>query len=657
MAISQTFEFQAQVPSVLRLMVESLYTQRDIFLRELISNASDALDTLRFAALTRADLMNSNDTLQIRLEVDRDLRTLSIADNGIGMTRDALISNIGTIAKSGTGELRDERDTLATPAVRNLIGRFGVGFYSAFMVAAKVSLLTRHASESAATLWESTGDGTYVIQEGEKSDRGTTVVLHLRDVDAEKGIEDYTDPWVLTRIVKQYSDFITYPILLEVEREQNVLAPSIESNQAPLTGTVERTLNSMKPLWTRRPGSVADEEYNECYKHLFHDWAVPLDKIHFDAEGTVPFQTLLFLPSKAPTDLYYAAYESGLRLYSNRVLVMEHCQDLLPRYLRFIKGVVDADLPLNISRQRLQQDCQIIRIRKHLTRKVLEVLQNIFSRDKKKYTDVWHQFGRALKEGVASDSDNRERILPLLLFQSSNDPEEPTTLAEYVTRMLPDQSDILYLTGESRTAVENSPQLEKVKDHGHEVLYLTEGVDELLLQYLHEFDGHKLKSVAKGQILLGTAEEKEREKQQLEALQNEYQGLTELLQKMLDRHVKRVCLTNRLTSSAVCLVVDEHDYSPMLERVLHKDGDAPKQRRVMELNPQHPLISRLLARYHNDPNDLALGDAAHTLFGLALVAEGSPLVDCARFSRAATAVLERAFSENTESIYEVRSSS
>jgi molecular chaperone HtpG len=465
-AATETLAFQAETKALLHLVTHSLYTEKDIFLRELISNASDALDRLRFESLTNHDLLEGNDRFEIRLEVDRARRTLTISDSGIGMSREQVIENIGTIAKSGTAELRrllEEKGTAEDAAA--LIGQFGVGFYSAFMVADRVRLITRPAGGSVAVEWQSEGDGTYSIRESEKAERGTSITLYLKNPDPDAGIQDFTDSWRLSAIIKKHSDFIAYPIILKRERTQDADPKEVVVEDS--------TVNSMKPLWTRSPAEVKPEDYTEFYKHLSNDWTEPLRVIHFRAEGTFEYDALLYIPTKAPYDLYYAGAERGLRLFAKRVMIMEKCEDLLPHYLRFMKGVVDArDLPLNISRQRLQQDHHISRMRKRLTTKVLDSLTEMFEKDRDRYLNVWKEFGPAIKEGVSSDFDNKDRLIPLLLFASSQDPQELTTVKDYVARMKPEQEQIYYMTGESTTMIENSPHLEAIRERGYEVLYM-----------------------------------------------------------------------------------------------------------------------------------------------------------------------------------------
>ena len=640
MAVSaQEFQFQAETTQLLELMIHSLYTNKEIFLRELISNASDALDRLRFEALTNPELLAGSDKYEIRLEVDKAARRLSVYDTGIGMSRDEVIANIGTIAKSGTRELRKKMaEGQPDQMLAEFIGQFGVGFYSAFMVADKVTLVTRRAGESAATSWESTGEGTYKLAEAERPERGTTITLDLKPADPENGIEDFADEWVLSRVVKKYSDFIGYPIILKYEREESPFDEDgrPKDKDTPRTIVVEnKTLNSMKPIWTRPRSEVTDGEYAEFYRHISDDWADPFETISLKAEGTVEYQALLFIPAKASNDLFYHGVGSGLRVYAKKVMIIKQCEELLPRYLRFIKGIVDsADLPLNISRQMLQQDRHVAQIRNWLTRKVLKVLDEMNEKNFDRYLEFWGQFGRALKEGVSSDYDNKEKILPLLLFQSSNDPEKLTTLQGYVERMKEGQEDIYYLTGESRSVVENSPHLEAFKENGYEVLYLVEPVDELLVQSLMDYQGKKLKSAAKGTVKFGSEQEKAKADSEFKQKEEETAGFLEFLQKSLDEHVKQVRLSSRLISSPACLVGTEMDYSPQLERLLQKGkGGGPKSRRILELNPNHEIFIKMHERFSNNDKDSLVSNSAELLYGYALLAEGSELPDPARFNR------------------------
>lgn len=635
----ESFQFQAETTQLLHLMIHSLYTQKEIFLRELISNASDALDRLRFESLTKPELVPNEHKYEIRLKPDGAARTLTVSDTGIGMNRQELIEHIGTIARSGTRELRKHvKESQSAELVAESIGQFGVGFYSAFMVADKVTITTRRAGETVATQWESTGNGTYTLAEVEKESCGTDIALHLKPIDAESGLEDFTDRWKLSMIIHKYSDFIAYPIIYEGPAQE----PG-EPEEADKPSVESKPLNSMKPLWTRSRTEVNESDYNDFYKHLSNDWSEPLKVLQLKAEGAFEYEALLFIPSQAPHDLFYHAGEMGLRLYARRVMVMDKCEDLLPRYLRFIRGVVDStDLPLNISRQRLQQDRHITQIRKWLTRKVLDALVDLQEKDTEKYLKFWDQFGRALKEGVGSDYDNREKLLPLLLFESSNDPKKLTTLKSYVERMKPEQSEILYLTGESRQVLENSPHLESVKEKAYEVLYLVDPVDELLVQHLHDFEGKQLKSVTKGKASWGTDAEKQGLEEQLKKKEEEYADFLLASQKKLDQYVKQIRFSTRLVNSPACLVTEEHEYSPNLERLLQKGkGGGPKQRRIMELNSDHPIIARLFERFKANSEDPAVNDSMDLLFQLALLAEGSEVADPVRLNQLALDLLNK----------------
>jgi len=636
--VIENFQFQAETAQLLNLMIHSLYTQREIFLRELVSNASDALDRFRFEALTNTGLVPAGHEYEIRLKPDLTARTLTVSDTGIGMSRQELIDHIGTIARSGTQELRKRvKESQSAEALAELIGQFGVGFYSAFMVSDRVVIVTRRAGEASATRWESTGNGAYTLADAEKPNPGTDITLHLKKPDAENGIEDYTDRWKLAMIVHKYSDFIAYPIIYQGPAQE----PGEDDTKEIKIET--KTLNSMKPIWTRGRSEVSDSDYKDFYKHLSSDMTEPLKVLPLKAEGAFEYEALLFIPSHAPYDLFYHAAESGLKLYARRVMVMDKCEELLPRYLRFIKGVVDSsDLPLNISRQRLQQDRHISQIRKWLTRKVLDTLAEMKEKEPDKYLTFWGEFGKAMKEGVGSDYDNKDKLLPLLLFESSNDPAKLSTLKEYVERMKPEQSEIFYLTGESRKVIENSPHLEAPKQRSYEVLFLSEPVDELLVQSLYEFEGHKLKSVTKGKVHLGTEEERKAQDEQIKKKEEEYSAFLQASQKKLDQYIKQIRLSTRLVASPACLVTEEHEYSPHLERLLQKGkGAGAKQRRIMELNPDHPLICRLYERFQANAEDLVVGDSMEILVDLALLSEGSEVADPVRLNQLTMDLLQK----------------
>jgi molecular chaperone HtpG len=614
---SETFQFQAEARQLLELMIHSLYTNKEIFLRELISNASDALDRLRFESLSNPELLGPDDRLEILLEPDAKARTLTIHDNGIGMSRDEVINNIGTIAKSGTREvLNSLKANASSELLTSLIGQFGVGFYSAFMVAERVVLITRRAGDEKATQWESTGDGSYVITDARKFSRGTSITLHLKTFTEDDQVEDFSEKTVIAEIVKRYSDFVSYPIRIKDD---------------------DKPLNSMKPIWTRPRSEVTEEEYKEFYKHISHDWNEPMKMWSFRAEGRSEYQALLYVPSEPPMDLYYQSGKFGLHLYVRRVLIMEFCQDLLPSYLRFIRGVVDsADLPLNVSRQRLQEDRHIVQIRKWLTRRVLDSLDEMARNEGDAYTKLWKNFGRALKEGVTFDSENKDRLIALFRFESTADPEKLSSLSEYVARMKPDQKAIYFMYGPSRRAIEHSPHLEAFQAKGYEVLLMVDPVDEMVSQWIWEFEGKKLKSVAKGLADL----EDDRD---LSAKARELSSLMDMLQKKLDAEVQQVRLSGRLTSSPACLVVGEGQMSPSFEKLIQQTtGERSSQKRIMEINPDHELVVRMRSRMEQNPEDPILGDFADILFGYALLAEGSEVSEPRRFNEALLRVIGKA---------------
>ncbi len=627
MSTAETLQFQAEAKQVLDLMIHSLYTNKEIFLRELISNASDALDRLRVESLTNPDLLGKDELFEITIESDADARTVTVHDSGIGMSRDEVVEHIGTIAKSGTRELLESLKGKSGDLAEKMIGQFGVGFYSTFMVADSVSLLTRRAGDDKATLWKSTGDGQYTLSEGEKFRRGTSITLHLKPVDTESGLEDFTEEWIVKRIVKQYSDFVTYPIEF---RPTGKDADKKEEDKE--TGPI----NSMKPIWARPPSEVTEDEHKEFYKHVSHDWNEPLKHFAFKAEGRIEYQALLYLPSQAPMDLFFDTGKFGLQLYVRRVLIMDNCEDLLPRYLRFVKGLVDSsDLPLNISRQRLQEDRHITQIRKWITKKIIDTLGDMFRNDRENYTTLWTHFGRVIKEGVGFDFENKDKLTPLLLFASSHDKENLTSLKDYANRMKSDQDEIFYLTGESRSRIENSPHLEAFKARDLEVLFLSDPVDELMVQSLTEFDGKKLKSVGKGTVSLGSDEEQNTARKDLNAKAIDHVDLLGLLKAKLEKHVKEVRLSNRLTDSPACLVVAEEDFSPHLQRILQaQQGNSPEQLRILELNPDHDIVKKLQARVTANKDDPAINEFADLLFGYAMIAEGSELPDPTQFNHA-----------------------
>lgn len=637
-------EFQAETKELLDLMIHSIYSNKDIFLRELISNSSDALDKLRFEALTRPELVAPGEPEPaILLESDAAARTLTINDNGIGMSREEVVKLIGTIAKSGTREFitalkeNKDKDSLLPP---ELIGQFGVGFYSTFMVADKVTLVTRKAGEDKATRWESSGDGTYTIEEAERPIHGTSITLHLKPEDSEDGMHDYAQEWTLRSIVKKYSDFVAYPIQMDVTRteiERDEDGKPVEGAQEQSVTTRE-TLNSMKAIWTRPQSEVSEEEYNEFYKHIAHDWNEPLKTVWTRIEGTFEAQALLFIPAKAPFDLFYRDANRGIQLYVKRVFIMDDCKELMPNYLRYVKGVVDSeDLSLNISREILQQDRQIQAIRKRLVKKILSTLDDLKLNDAEKYRTFWQEFGRVMKEGIFEDETNREALLNLALFQSTGHESELTGLKDYIGRMKREQDTIYYMTGESRRTLENSPHLEAFKEKGYEVLLLTDPVDEVWVQSVFEFDGKKFQSVGKGTVELGSEDEKKQAEAERQEKEQQYKSLLACMAGKLSEYVKEVRLSNRLTQSPSCLVGNQSDMTPQMEQLLKAmNQEVPKVLRILELNPKHALLEKLQNVFAKNAEDPALGDYAYLLYGQALLSEGGQLPDPAKFSRLVT---------------------
>ncbi|OZD73538.1 molecular chaperone HtpG [Rhodococcus sp. 06-1059B-a] len=625
-------EFQAETRQLLDLMVHSIYSNKDSFLRELISNASDALDKLRLESYRNKDLDVDVSDLHIELDIDKEARTLTIRDNGIGMTRDEVIDLIGTLAKSGTAEVRKKlKEAKDAAASEELIGQFGIGFYSTFMVAEKVSLLTRKAGETSATRWESTGEGTYEISDVDGAPQGSSITLHLKPTDEEDHLYDYASESKIKQLVKKYSDFIAWPIRIDVEK-------TVKATEEGAEDTVEietQTINSQKALWTRPKDEVSDEEYKEFYKHVSHAWDEPLEVIPFKAEGTFEYQALLFIPSQAPFDLFMREGKSGVHLYVKRVFIMDDSEELLPEYLRFVKGVVDAqDLSLNVSREILQQDRQIRAIRRRLTRKVLSTVKELQSENAEKYQTFWSQFGRALKEGLISDADNRETLLSVSSFASTNSEEGLTTLAEYVDRMKGGQEQIYYMTGESRQQIESSPHMEAFKARGIEVLLLTDSVDEVWVGNVPEFDGKSFQSISKGEVDLDTEEEKKDAEAKREEQDKEFEELLKWLTETLSEDVKEVRLSTRLTTSPACVVGDEFSFSPQLEKMYKASGQfVPTSKRILELNPSHDLVTGLKKAREERSDDASLAETAELLYATALLAEGTELKDPAKFSR------------------------
>ena len=665
---AETREFQAETRQLLDLMIHSIYSNPDTFLREVISNSSDALDKLRLAALQDSSLGVDTSDLHIQLDADEQARTLTIRDNGIGMSRDEVVDLIGTLAKSGTGQMREalaaarsaqEAGEISEQATADLIGQFGIGFYSTFMVADTVSLVTRKAGEPAGTRWTSSGEDTYTIEEAADAPQGTSVILHLKPSGGDAALPDYADENTLRRVVRTYSDFIAWPIRMEVERP----APEPEGDDdeagdpaAENTITETVTLNSQKALWTRPKSEVSEEEYSEFYRHISHAWDEPLETITLKAEGTFEYQALLFLPTQAPFDLFSQDAKRGVQLYVRRVFIMDDCEELVPPFLRFVKGIVDAqDLSLNVSREILQQDRQIRSIRKRLVKRVLQTIEQLRNDRPEEFRGFWTTFGAVLKEGLIADVESRDQLLAVSTFASTRPADATTTadsadsadsasadadtadfgttIAEYVERMVEGQEEIYYLTGTSRAAVENSPHLEAFRARGVEVLILTDPVDEVWVDAVGEVDGKRLRSVAKGDVdLSGIGSDAQDPADEPDAA--EFADLLTWLGEELEDQVKQVRLSHRLTESAACMVGDEFDMTPQLEAMYRASGmELPASKRILELNPSHPLVERLREQHATDPSAAELKDTARLIAGAAVLAEGGKLTDPAAFAK------------------------
>ncbi|MCK0440750.1 molecular chaperone HtpG [Gordonia alkaliphila] len=626
---SQVHEFQAEARQLLDLVVHSIYSNKDSFLRELISNSSDALDKLRLESLRDSELEADVADLHIRLTPDADARTLTVADNGIGMSREDVIDLIGTVAKSGTAKMRQAlAEAGEGGASEELIGQFGIGFYSAFMVADRVTMVTRKAGESAGTRWESTGDGTYTVDDVADAPQGTAITLSLKPTDTDNAVHDYADPHVLRGLVKRYSDFIAWPIRMA----ETVTVPAGEEGGEPTVEQTDATLNSQKALWAKSKDEVSASEYADFYRHLSHNWDEPLETISLHAEGTFEYQALMFLPSQAPLDMFARERSGGLHLYVRRVFITDDGADLLPEYLRFVQGVVDAnDLSLNVSRELLQQDRQIRAIRRRLVKKVISTVQELQDRRPEDYATFWTHFGPVFKEGLVNDPDNFPAVLKASVFGTTHG-EESTSLADYVERCPADQQVIYYMTGESRQQIERSPHLEGFRAKGIEVLLLSDPVDELWTSAMPEFDGRRFVSVAKGEAALDDDADAETDTAERDA------GFTDLLAwltEVLDADVSETRLTKRLTDSAACLVGDTFSMSPQLEKLYRASGQqVPHMKRVLELNPDHPLVTGLAKAYADAGEERSgLVPTAQLVYAMAVLAEGGELADPAEFAK------------------------
>ncbi len=702
----RTRKFQAETQKLLDLMIHSVYSRKDVFLRELISNASDAIDKVRFLALTDAALAADAQDFKVKLIPDAAAGTLTVVDNGIGMDEDDVVKNLGTIARSGSAEflaeLRREADagggdgasedgvdeggaegdgggaeTAAGGAPdADLIGQFGVGFYSVFMVADKVVVESQKHGAGHAVRWKSSGGETYTLEKLPPRARGTSITLHLkREGDPNAGEDDelgmeapaeaFTDAWTLRRIVKQHSDFIAFPIVMDVEHEEaekDAEGKPVEGG-VPRTWTDEETLNSMRPLWTRARDEITQDDYHEFYRHITHDWHDPFDVIHAHIEGMHEYTTLMYIPGSAPIDLYTREHRRGLQLYAKRVFIMEECRELMPEHLRFVRGLVDSpDLPLNISREMVQQDRLIMTIRKHLTRRVLDALARRLADDRAAYEGFWAEFGPVVKEGFHYEPAQADTLKALALFRSTAG-EGWTTLAEYAGRMREGQDAVYYLTGESLELLRNAPQIEAFRARGVEVLLLTDAVDEIVAFQVGDYEDKPLKSAGRGDIDLsgiepgegeasGDASGAETSSESAAAGADDGSGgpvpealgpLLAHLQTFLAEDIESVRVSRRLTDSAVCVVSPEGGLTPQMEQMMRAMGqEVPRQKRVLEVNPKHPLITRLYAIHQVNPDDGRLREGAEMLLDQALLAEGAAIKNPAQFARRVAELMAKA---------------
>jgi len=632
-AYKETLEFQAEVKQLLKLMIHSLYSSKEIFLRELISNASDACDKLRFEALGNDDLYAGDSELNIHIEFDKDAKTLTITDNGIGMSREEVVENIGTIANSGT---KKYIDSLTGDQVKDshMIGQFGVGFYSTFIVADKVTVKSRRADQAAnqAVLWESEGEGNFTLETIEKESRGTEITLHIRE-----GEEEFLDSWRLKTIIHTYSDHISLPITMPKEPE-----PAAEGEEAKdeIVVPENEVVNKASALWARSKSEIKDEEYTEFYKHIAHDFEEPLKWSHNKVEGSQSYTSLLFIPKKAPFDMYERDRKQGIKLYVKRVFIMDDTDHLMPQYLRFVRGVIDSDdLPLNVSREILQHNKVIDKIKSASVKKVLSLLEKMAKNDTEQYVSFWKAFGNVMKEGPIEDFANKERVAKLFRFATTEtgSAEQTVSLEDYIGRMKEGQEQIYYITSDSHVSAKNSPHLEVFKGKGLEVLLLSDRIDEWLVQHLTDFEGKPMQNIAKGDLDLGSFEDEEEKKAQ-EKAEGDMKGVVELMKEKLADKTKEVRITHRLTDSPSCLVLDSNDMGMQMQQIMRAAGqEVPASQPILEINPEHELIKQLKDMGDQD----AFENWSHILFDQAMLAEGGQLEDPASYVRRVNEMLNK----------------
>lgn len=627
MAEKQILNFEAETKQILNLMVHSIYTHKEIFLRELISNASDALDKARFESITKSDKYAGMDNLRIKIEIDEQNRILTIKDNGIGMTKEDVIQNIGSIARSGTKafleKIKQESENKKESGI-DLIGQFGVGFYSAFMVADNIIIETKNVESDKGIKWESSGDGSYSIEDIDKADRGTNIILKLKPKNEnEENEEDYSNRYTLERLIQKYSNYVHYPIIMDM--------PIPKKDEKEIQQYEEKTINSMISIWQKNKSDVKTEEYNEFYKEHFHDYAEPFDIIHTKAEGTLEYTALLFIPSKAPFNFLYPNFERGLELYSKNVFIMDKCKELIPEYLKFVRGLVDSqDFSLNISREILQHTAQLKRIASNIEKKILETLENILKNDRKKYEEFFKEFGESIKIGIYSDFTKKEKLSNLLLFQSSNTEEnEYTTLAEYKARMKEGQEFIYYAAGKDKSSIEKLPHMEGMKDKGFEVLYFTDRVDEFMVGMMRDYEEIKLHSILQAD---NEKTDKDSSKEENKEVKDILKAVKEILG---DNKVADVRESDRLKESLVCLVNKEDSISFNMAKVLAETGNnmfGMKAERVLEINTSHEVFKAMEKEYQTNKKSDLFKEYSELLYDEACILENLPLEDTKLFA-------------------------
>ncbi len=625
--MKETKQFQTETKKLLDMMIHSIYTHKEIFLRELISNASDAIDKLKFKAISDTSILGEQKEFYIEIIPNKENRTITIKDNGIGMTKDEVIANIGTIAKSGSKDFMEKFNKAKENKELEIIGQFGVGFYSSFMLADKVTLVTKAPGEAMGTLWESNGEGEYTIEDIEKEGRGTEITLHLRKDEEDNTYSEYLEEWEIKNLVKKYSDYVRYPVFMDITRETEGETPDEKTTEIK-----RETLNSMTPIWKKNKNDITEEEYNEFYKGKFHDWVDPVKVIHTSVEGNIEYTALLYIPSKTPMDFHSKEYEKGLQLYTKNIFIMDKCKELVPDYFRFVKGLVDSsDFSLNISREILQQNKVLQSISNNLEKKIKKELETMLKNEREKYMEFFKNFGHDIKYGIYNEFGAKKDLLKdLLVFETSFN-DEKTTLKEYVERMKEDQKEIYFVSGEDKNKLKKLPQMEVFKEKGFEVLFFLDKIDEFMLQALRDYDGKTFKSINQGDLNLNNNDD---DKKLIEELEKNNKELLEAIKESLKEQVKDVKLTSRLKSSPVCLVSGEGVSFEMEKVMKEMPGENPFgpviADKILEINPNHPLFEALKKLF--DTNKDEIKDFAELLYSQSLLIEGFPLEDPVEFS-------------------------